>query len=410
MADDFYRIYEQIGKYRDNIIELQRLLTSIPALAPENAGDGEMKKANALKEFLKKTGFPNPKEFNAPDKRVPDGIRPNLVYNINGHDTSKTIWIMSHTDVVPPGDLSRWNGDPFTLRIEGDRIYGRGVEDNQHGLVSSVFAVRPFLDLKIKPLYNIGLLFVADEEVGSHYGIGYILEKHNLFKKDDIIIVPDSGDPSGKDIEIAEKSIAWLKVETTGKQCHASRPDQGVNAFAAAAKLAAKVHAMYNIFDYQDELFNPPSSTFEPTKKEANVPNINTIPGDDVFYIDCRVLPKYKLSEIDLMLRKWADEIEKTENVKIKISPVQRAEAAPPTSENAPVVALLKRAIRQVYKVEAKVVGIGGGTVAALFRRKGYPVAVWSRIQETAHQPNEYTDIPFIIGDARVFAHIFLGA
>jgi len=410
MADDFYRIYEQIGKYRDNIIELQRLLTSIPALAPENAGDGEMKKANALKEFLKKTGFPNPKEFNAPDKRVPDGIRPNLVYNINGHDTSKTIWIMSHTDVVPPGDLSRWNGDPFTLRIEGDRIYGRGVEDNQHGLVSSVFAVRPFLDLKIKPLYNIGLLFVADEEVGSHYGIGYILEKHNLFKKDDIIIVPDSGDPSGKDIEIAEKSIAWLKVETTGKQCHASRPDQGVNAFAAAAKLAAKVHAMYNIFDYQDELFNPPSSTFEPTKKEANVPNINTIPGDDVFYIDCRVLPKYKLSEIDSMLRKWADEIEKTENVKIRISPVQRAEAAPPTSETAPVVDLLKRAIRQVYKVEAKVVGIGGGTVAALFRRKGYPVAVWSRIQETAHQPNEYTDIPFIIGDARVFAHIFLGA
>jgi succinyl-diaminopimelate desuccinylase len=51
-----------------------------------------------------------------------------------------------------------------------------------------------------------------------------------------------------------------------------------------------------------------------------------------------------------------------------------------------------------------------GGTVAAHFRRKGFPVAVWSRIHETAHQPNEYTDIPFIIGDAKVFAHVFLGA
>jgi succinyl-diaminopimelate desuccinylase len=410
MANDFGKISAAVEKYRNDVIDLQRLLTSIPALAPESDGDGETKKAKALKEYLKKAGFPTPREYNAPDKRVSDGIRPNLVYDISGTDSSKTVWIMSHTDVVPPGDLAKWNGDPYTLRVDGDRIYGRGVEDNQHGLVSSVFAVRPFIELGIKPRHNIGLLFVADEEVGSHYGIGYILEKHDIFKKDDVIIVPDSGDASGEDIEIAEKSIAWLKVETTGKQCHASRPDQGVNAFAAASKLAAKVHALYNIFDERDKLFNPSYSTFEPTKKEPNVPNVNTIPGDDVFYIDCRVLPKYKLGEIETMLKKWAAEIEAGENVKMEISRVMAAEAAPATSENAPVVEMLKRAIRQVYKVEAGVVGIGGGTVAALFRRKGYPVAVWSRIHETAHQPNEYTDIPFILGDAKVFAHIFLGA
>jgi len=410
VADDFGKISAAIEKYRNDVIDLQRLLTSIPALAPESDGDGETKKANALKEYLKKAGFPTPREYNAPDNRVSDAVRPNLVYNIPGTDSSKTVWIMSHTDVVPPGDLAKWSGDPYTLRVEGDRIYGRGVEDNQHGLVSSVFAVRPFIELGIRPRCNVGLLFVADEEVGSHYGIGYILEKHNIFKKDDIIIVPDSGDASGEDIEIAEKSIAWLKVETTGKQCHASRPDQGVNAFAAASRLAAKVHALYNIFDERDKLFNPPYSTFEPTKKEPNVPNVNTIPGDDVFYIDCRVLPKYKLGEIEAMLKKWAAEIETGENVKMEISRVMAAEAAPPTPENAPVVDMLKRAIRQVYKVEAGVVGIGGGTVAALFRRQGYPVAVWSRIYETAHQPNEYTDIPFILGDARVFAHIFLGA
>jgi len=410
MADNLSKVNQTIDKYRESIIELQKLLTSIPALAPESDGDGELKKAEALKAYLAKVGFPAPKEYNAPDSRVPSGIRPNLAYMLEGQDKSHTVWVMAHTDVVPPGDLAKWNGDPYTIRVDGDRIYGRGVEDNQHGLVSSVFAAKGLIDCGVKPKYNVGLLYVADEEVGSKFGIDYILEKHDIFKKSDLIIVPDSGSPDGRAIEIAEKSIAWIKIETTGKQCHASRPDQGINAFAAASKLASKVHALYNIYDTRDELFEPPYSSFEPTKKEANVPNVNTIPGDDVFYIDCRVLPKYKLSDIEALIRKWADEIETGENVKIKISPVQRAEAAPPTATDAPVVEALKRAIRQVYKVEAYAMGIGGGTVAALFRRKGYQVAVWSRIHETAHQPNEYTDIPFIIGDAKIFAHIFLGA
>lgn len=410
MADDFTKLGQLIDTYKDSVIELERLLTAIPALGPENGGDGEMKKAIALKEYLRKAGFPDPEEYNAPDNRVTDGVRPNLVYLIEGEDTSKTVWLMAHTDIVPPGDLAKWDDDPYTLRIDGDTIYGRGVEDNQHGLVAGVFAAKAFLDSNIKPKFNIGLLFVADEEVGSNYGIGYLLEKHDLFRKDDLILVPDAGDPSGKPIEIAEKSICWFKVETLGKQCHASRPDQGVNAFAAAAGFASRVHGLYNVFDHQDKLFEPPTSTFEPTKKEANVPNVNTIPGDDVFYIDCRVLPKYKLDEVEAVLRKWADEIEAADNVKIKISSLQRAEAAPPTAPDAPVVEALKRAIERVYKTEASVCGIGGGTVAALFRRKGFAAAVWSRIYETAHQPNEHTDVPFILGDAKVFAHIFTGA
>jgi succinyl-diaminopimelate desuccinylase len=52
--------------------------------------------------------------------------------------------------------------------------------------------------------------------------------------------------------------------------------------------------------------------------------------------------------------------------------------------------------------------GIGGGTVAALFRREGFEAACWSRLDETAHQPNEYCIIDNMVGDARVFAHVFM--
>lgn len=408
MAFNFENFARTMDGYKNDVIELQRLLTSIPALAPENDGDGESNKAEALKEYLKELNFPEPEIYDAPDERVSSKVRPNLVYRFKGEDDSRTVYIMSHLDVVPPGELSKWKTDPFELTVVGDKLIGRGVEDNQHGLVASVLAVRAMLEMGLTPKYNIGLMFVADEEVGSTYGIDYLLKHHDFLKKEDVIIVPDSGDEEGKTIEVAEKSICWFKVETTGRQCHASRPDQGINAFAAASKLAAKVHALYNIFDAKDKLFNPPTSTFEPTKKEANVPNVNTIPGDDVFHIDCRVLPKYTLDEVEELIRKWAHEIEVSENVKIEISHSQRAEAAPPTKEDAPVVKALMRGIKTVYKVEPQVCGIGGGTVAALFRRKGYPAAVWARIAESAHQPNEFTHISNILGDAKVMAHVFM--
>ena len=410
MTFDFKKITDRIESYRNDVIELQRLLTSIPALAPENDGDGEAKKAEALKDYLKKKGFPEPEHYDAPDDRVSSKTRPNMVYRFPGEDGSRTVYVMAHLDIVPPGERSKWQSEPYELKVEGDKLIGRGVEDNHHGLVASVMAGKALIDLGLKPKYNVALMFVADEEVGSTYGIDYLLENHDFLKKEDLIIVPDAGDDDGKMIEIAEKSICWLKVETNGRQCHASRPDQGINAFAAASKLAAKIHALYNIFDAKDKLFQPSSSTFEPTKKEANVPNVNTIPGDDVFYIDCRVLPKYKLDEIESQIKKWAAEIEVSENVTIKISHSQRAEAATPTREDAPVVQALMRGINKVYDVKPQVYGIGGGTVAALFRRKGYPAAVWSRVSESAHQPNEHTSISNILGDAKVFAHVFMVA
>jgi succinyl-diaminopimelate desuccinylase len=72
------------------------------------------------------------------------------------------------------------------------------------------------------------------------------------------------------------------------------------------------------------------------------------------------------------------------------------------------VVTALSRAIRAVYGREAVPQGIGGGTVAAFFRRRGLPAAVWMTVSETAHQPNEFCRLSTLVGDAQVLAHVFL--
>jgi hypothetical protein len=113
-------------------------------------------------------------------------------------------------DVVPVGELSMWNSDPWQVIEKDGKLFGRGVEDNQQGLVSSIFAVLSLIKNNVTPKYNVKLLFVADEEVGSNYGIQYLLENYSLFSKDDMVIIPDGGDSLGKTIEIAEKDFTGL--------------------------------------------------------------------------------------------------------------------------------------------------------------------------------------------------------
>jgi succinyl-diaminopimelate desuccinylase len=405
----FQQVCTQIDSYRQNMIDLQRELVARVAVGPDQGGPGEAEKAAFLENLLTKWGL-KVDNFPAPDDRVAGGARPNLVARLPGK-TDQKVWVLSHLDVVPPGDAGLWDSDPYTLRVEGDRLYGRGTEDNHHGIVTSLMAVKALLDLQIVPPRTLALALVSDEETGSGKGLDFLLTNHRtMFAADDLVIVPDAGSPDGTMIEVAEKSMLWLRLEVQGRQCHASRPELGRNTLRAAAHMIVALEDLRREFAEENALFEPPLSTFEPTKKEANVPNINTIPGRDVFYLDCRVLPEYDLAEVKEKIYTIAAEVARKFEVTLKVEPVQEAASAPPTSPEAPVVKALMRAIRKVYGRDGKPQGIGGGTVAAFFRRAGLPAAVWMTVSQTAHQPNEYCSLNNLAGDAKVLAHVFLNA
>ncbi len=401
------RIYDYIDGQRPLVLELQRALTAIPAFNPDSGGTGESAKADYLAQKLIDLGFPAPQRISAPDPRVPSGERPSLYTVIPGKDRSRTLWIISHLDVVPPGDLSLWRTDPFTLHhnpaVDDDLIFGRGVEDNQQGIVSSVLAGLACLELSLTPTCDLGLMFVADEETNSEFGVDYILKnKPGLFRSDDLILVPDFGNGEGSLMEVAEKSVLWLKFTVAGKQCHGSTPEQGVNSLVAAAALILRLDKLHERFSERNELFSPPISTFSPTKKEANVPNINTIPGNDVFYMDCRILPCYSSLEVLAAVEGLAREIEAEYGVSISIEEDKNAQAAPPTPPDSPAVRKLYRAIDAVYGITPQLQGIGGATVANFFRKENLQSVVWARIISNPHVPNECARISWALGDAKV--------
>jgi succinyl-diaminopimelate desuccinylase len=405
--DRFQHISARLMTYGGEAIEWQRQLISRVALGPEVGGTGEREKAAYLTELLHGWGL-TVDHYPAPDDRVPDGARPNLVAYLPGRRPEK-VWVLSHTDVVPPGDLSLWSSDPFTLRVDGDRLYGRGAEDDHHGIVMSLLAAKAFLDLKITPERTLALALVADEETGNDRGLAFLLREHgHLFAPGDLIIVPDAGSHDGTMIEVAEKSILWLKLTLLGEQSHASRPHKAKNTLRAAAHVIVALEELKREFPLENPLFRPPMSTFEPTKKEANVPNINTIPGRGVFYLDCRVLPDYDLSLVQERVQAIATATAGKFGVEVTVDPVQQLPSAPPTPAAAPVVKALQEAVREVYGREASPRGIGGGTVAAFFRQRGLPAAVWMTANDCAHQPNEFCYLSHLLGDARVLAHVCL--
>ena len=402
-------ICRYIDSHKDTFVELETLLSSIPAISPLSGGEGEYKKAHALEDWLRRQGYTDFQYIEAPDENAYKGVRPSLILTIPGKKTDRNFWIMSHVDVVPVGELKLWDSDPFTVVEKDGKLYGRGVEDNQHGIVSSVMAALALKNTGIQPEYTVKLLFVADEEVGSVYGLQYILEHHpELFGKDDYALVPDSGCPTGDEIEIAEKNMLWFKFRTRGVQCHASRPDFGKNAFVAGSALVLKMAELQEHFKTrQDTLFNPPYSTFAPTKKEANIPNVNTIPGEDVFYLDCRILPTADMEEIKAEVRRRCDQVEKEYGVEISVEIPQNS-CSKKSDPDSPIIKRLEQVLKDVSGREAKLVGIGGGTVAAYLRNMGMNVAVWSTIDETCHMPNEYTWIKNLQNDAKVMAHLMI--
>ncbi|RKX45053.1 MAG: diaminopimelate aminotransferase, partial [Thermotogae bacterium] len=307
-------VFKEIEALKGDMVNSLVELVKVPAVSPDSGGEGEYDKAQKLLEIIKDWPFDRIERYDAPDERAKNGVRPNILAYYYGEqgEESPRLWILTHLDVVPPGDLSKWTvTKPFEPIVKDGKVYGRGSEDNGQSLVASLYAVRALMNLGIRPKRTIILAFVSDEETGSKYGLEWLIKEHpEIFRKDDLVLVPDGGNEDGTFIEIAEKSILWMKIKVKGKQVHASMPGLGLNAHRVAIDYAKALddllHEKYNA---RDELFDPPESTFEPTMggNPSDAPNI--APGEHEVVFDCRVLPQYKLDDVLSDAQELAEEI-----------------------------------------------------------------------------------------------------
>ncbi len=402
------RVLLAVEGLRGEMVEALSRICRIPAVSPHNGGTGEEEKAREIERLVAELGLGAVTWQRVEDERSPTGDRPSLFLEFPGKQRRR-LCILTHVDIVPEGDRSLWTTDPYRPVVKGSRLYGRGVSDNGMTLIASLYALKALVASSADPEFSVCLVFAADEEMGSAFGLGPLLER-GLFRPDDLVIAPDGGNDAGDFVEISEKAGLKLAFTVTGRQAHASLPNTGLNACRAANILAVEVdEALHKAFPDEDPLFDPPVSTFEPTRRFANVPNTNTVPGKERFEFDCRVLPSVSLDEVLGVVERVRKDVANRTGATIDLE-VNRNDAAVPTSPDSDIVRLLCGAVREVLGVEPRTGGIGGGTFAAFFRRKGIPAVVWQQeCAGVAHQPDEYTEIDYLVNNAKVFALMMLG-
>lgn len=160
----------------------------------------------------------------------PEGDRANLFATVGPKELPGYV-LSGHMDVVPANE-DGWTSDPFRLRADAGRLYGRGATDMK-GFLAVVLAVIPKLaELPLRRPIHIA--FSYDEEAGCR-GVPHMIARlPELCEKPLGAII---GEPSGMRAIRAHKGKAAARLTVRGRSGHSSRPDQGLNA----------VHAMSDV-------------------------------------------------------------------------------------------------------------------------------------------------------------------
>ncbi|MCB1355576.1 MAG: acetylornithine deacetylase [Maritimibacter sp.] len=215
----------------------------------------------------------------------PEGGRFNLFASIGPRDRRGCV-LSGHMDVVPAGE-PEWRSDPFVLRREGDRLYGRGSTDMK-GYLACALAALP--DLAAKPLARpIHLAFSYDEEAGCR-GVPHLLAAlPELCARPLGAIV---GEPSGMRPVLAHKGKMAARMEVVGLTGHSSRPDLGLNAVHAMADVVAQAvaHGQVLAGGPFDDTFAPPYSSLQ-VGVIAGGQSVNIIPDRCTADIEARAVP-----------------------------------------------------------------------------------------------------------------------
>jgi acetylornithine deacetylase len=216
---------------------------------------------------------------------IPDatGTKANLFATIGPADRPGYV-LSGHTDVVPV-DGQEWSRDPFSMWRDGDRLHGRGTSDMK-GFIACALAGVPAM-LKEPLAAPIHLAWSYDEEVGC-LGVHGIIE--HMAKTLPPQLAVFVGEPTGMGVVGGHKGSAGLLTTVTGKACHSSRPDLGVNAIFHAMDLMGELRS------YANELRSAPEadSPFEVPYTTVSVGVVqggtarNAIPGDCAFQWDIR--------------------------------------------------------------------------------------------------------------------------
>lgn len=152
--------------------------------------------------------------------------RPNAIITARGSGGGSNLLLNGHIDTVGVTDMT----EPFVPRIEGCRMYGRGVYDMKAGVAACLIAAKRARSLHLRG--DVVVTCVADEEVAS-LGTQAVVAELARWQPAAAIVA----EPTETVLAVAHKGFAWFDIETFGVAAHGSRPHLGVDAITKMGRV-----------------------------------------------------------------------------------------------------------------------------------------------------------------------------
>jgi acetylornithine deacetylase len=297
------------------------------------------------------------------------------------------IVLSGHTDVVPVAGQA-WTSDPFTLRRDGGRLYGRGACDMK-GFDAVCLAALPAL-ARLPLKAPVHVLLSYDEET-TCLGVMDIIAMFGVsLPRPRAVIV---GEPSQMRVADAHKSVVTFRTTVTGFEHHSAHPRRGVNAIRGAAALVGEIDRLAEEYEAKGD----PTGRFDPACTTIHVGEIrggtarNITARECVFHWEFRGVPGLDNAEIPARLAEFGERV---------VLPGLRADGLPAGIVTVNDVAVPGLAPDPGSAAESLALRLTGsnrtitvpyGSEAGRFQQAGVPTVICGPGNiEQAHQPDEW--------------------
>lgn len=204
---------KNILKHVDNsmpglVSDLQTLIRQ-PSVSAKNEGIEQC--AALVAKMLKKSGIKS-------EILRLKGVAP-LVYGEikSKKNPNKTILFYNHYDVQPAEPFELWDDPPFSGKVKGNKIFGRGSADDKGELITRIKAVEAFLKETGDVPCTVKFVIEGEEEIGSTHIEQYLKKYQKKFSCDGVIW--EFGYVDAKDRPIIGLGMkGLLYVELTAKE------------------------------------------------------------------------------------------------------------------------------------------------------------------------------------------------
>jgi acetylornithine deacetylase/succinyl-diaminopimelate desuccinylase family protein len=219
------RIVNAVDHQRDELVDAISTAVQIPSVNPRYPGQvyeevvgGEGEVSRFVAGIYRELGA-------EVDVFGHEHGRENAVGLIRGSGGGRSLIYNGHVDVVPPGSASNWRHDPFSGRIDDDRIWGRGSTDMKAGVLAQAFAARALKCSGVTLRGDLILEAVVGEECMNNE-IGVSATVHRGYRADAAVVAEPTTGAAALAVMPTSPGQLWFTLTVRGKVTHAANRGQ----------------------------------------------------------------------------------------------------------------------------------------------------------------------------------------